>query len=86
MARQQAQVLGQGMMIYALGKLSPLVVGIALLTQPIIAGAIGWLSYGETLGAADLTGAVLVAVALVLVRRREATALPIDPIEPRAKP
>jgi drug/metabolite transporter (DMT)-like permease len=73
-----SQVLGQGMMIYALGKLPPLVVGIALLTQPIIAGAIGWLVYGETLGAADLTGAVLVAVALILVRRRVPT-LPIPP-------
>jgi drug/metabolite transporter (DMT)-like permease len=79
-----SQVLGQGMMIYALGKLPPLVVGITFLTQPIIAGAVGWLVYGETLGAADLTGAVLVAVALVLVRRREPAALPIDPIEPRS--
>jgi drug/metabolite transporter (DMT)-like permease len=57
-------------MIYALGKLPPLIVGIALLTQPIIAATVGWLAYGETLGAADLTGAALVAVALVLVRRR----------------
>lgn len=65
-----SQVLGQGLMVYALGRLPPLVVGIALLTQPIIAGTIGWLAYRETLGAADLTGAVLVAVALVLVRRR----------------
>jgi drug/metabolite transporter (DMT)-like permease len=66
-----SQVLGQGMLIYALGKLPPLIVGIALLTQPIISGTIGWFAYGETLGTADLTGAVLVAVALVLVRRRD---------------
>lgn len=78
-----SQVLGQGMMIYALGKLPPLVVGIALLTQPIIAGTVGWLVYGETLGVADLTGAMLVAIALVLVRRREPAALPIEAIEPR---
>ncbi len=64
-----SQVLGQGMMIYALGKLSPLVVGIGLLVQPIIAGALGWIVYGERLGVADLIGAVLVAIALVLVRR-----------------
>jgi drug/metabolite transporter (DMT)-like permease len=76
-----SQVLGQGMMIYALGKLPPLVVGIALLTQPIIAGVVGWLVYGETLGAADITGAVLVAIALVLVRRRVPT-LPIRPEAP----
>jgi len=64
-----SQVLGQGCMIYALGHLSPLVIGIALLIQPIVSGTIGWIVYGERLGAADLTGAVLVAVALVLVRR-----------------
>lgn len=64
-----SQVLGQGCMIYALGKLSPLVVGIALLTQPVVAGAIGWVVYGERLGGPDFVGVALVAVALVLVRR-----------------
>lgn len=63
-----SQVIGQGLMIYALGKLSPLVVGIALLTQPVVAGTIGWIAYGERLGAADFAGAVMIAVALVLVR------------------
>ena len=81
-----SQVLGQSLMIYALGKLPPLIVGIALLTQPIIAATVGWLAYGETLGAADLTGAALVAVALVLVRRRAPAALPIQSIAPRAEP
>ncbi|MGN6375704.1 MAG: DMT family transporter [Sphingomonas sp.] len=77
-----SQLIGQGAMIYALGKLPPLVVGIALLTQPVIAGLVGWLVYGETLGTADLTGAALVAVALVLVRRRVPT-LPIEPQAPK---
>ncbi len=63
-----SQVLGQGLMIYAIGHLSPLVVGIALLTQPIVAGTVGWIVYGERLGVPDLIGAVLVAIALVLVR------------------
>ncbi|OQW45172.1 MAG: permease [Proteobacteria bacterium SG_bin6] len=64
-----SQVLGQGLMIYALGRLSPLVVGIALLIQPGVAAAIGWLAYGERLALPDLAGALLVAAALVLVRR-----------------
>lgn len=64
-----SQVLGQGMMIYALGRLSPLAVGIAFLSQPIVAGTVGWIIYGERLGLADLVGAALVAAALVLVRR-----------------
>lgn len=64
-----SQVLGQGMMIYALGKLSPLIIGIGLLIQPIVAAVTGWLVYHEKLGTADVVGAALVAVALVLVRR-----------------
>jgi drug/metabolite transporter (DMT)-like permease len=63
-----SQVIGQSLMIYALGRFSPLVVGIALLTQPVIAATIGWLVYGERLGLPDLVGGVLVAIALVLVR------------------
>jgi drug/metabolite transporter (DMT)-like permease len=64
-----SQVLGQGCMIYALGRLSPLVVGIALLIQPVVAGTVGWIVYDERLGAPDLVGVAMVAVALVLVRR-----------------
>ncbi|WP_093066883.1 DMT family transporter [Sphingomonas sp. OV641] len=63
-----SQVIGQGLMIYALGRFSPLVIGLALLTQPVVAATVGWLAYGEALGAADFVGAVLVATALVLVR------------------
>jgi drug/metabolite transporter (DMT)-like permease len=64
-----SQVLGQGCMVYALGKLSPLVVGLALLVQPVVAATVGWLVFDERLGMADLIGATLVAVALVLVAR-----------------
>lgn len=63
-----SQLIGQGLMIYALGRFSPLVVGIALLTQPVVAAMIGLMVYGERLGLPDLAGAALVAVALVLVR------------------
>ncbi len=63
-----SQVVGQGLMIYAIGYLSPLVVGIALLTQPIVAAILGWIAYDEVLGWPDLLGAAMVAVALVLVR------------------
>lgn len=73
-----SQVIGQGLMIYALGRLSPLVIGLALLTQPVVAAAIGWLAYGEALGTADVIGAMLVAIALVLVR--------IAPERPVARP
>lgn len=64
-----AQVAGQGCMIYALGKLSPLVVGVALLIQPVVAAAVGWTVFGERLRAPDFVGILMVAAALVLVRR-----------------
>lgn len=63
-----SQLIGQGLMVYALGHLSPLIVGIALLIQPVVAATIGWIVYDERLAATDLFGAALVAAALVLVR------------------
>lgn len=65
-----SQLAGQGMLIWALGAVRPLVVGLALLTQPAVAALSGWLAFGETLTAGDLAGAALVAVALVLAQRR----------------
>ena len=73
-----SQVLGQGCMVYALGKLSPLVVGLALLVQPVVAATVGWIVYDERLGLADLAGAVLVAVALVLVARARVADAPVE--------
>ena len=66
-----SQVLGQGLLVYSIGILPPLVVGLALLTQPAISAAVGWLVYGETLSATDIFGAVAIAAALVLVRLPE---------------
>src|SRR5262249_49292752 len=42
-----SQVIGQGLLVYALGSLPPLVVGLTLLTQPAISALVGWLAYGE---------------------------------------
>jgi drug/metabolite transporter (DMT)-like permease len=63
-----SQVFGQGLLVYSIGVFPPLVVGLALLTQPAVSALIGWFAYGETLSAADWGGAVAIAVALVLVR------------------
>jgi drug/metabolite transporter (DMT)-like permease len=67
-----SQLIGQGLLVYAVGNLSPVVVGIGLLTQPAAGGVIGWLRYGEALSLADMAGALLIAAALVLVRLPEA--------------
>ncbi|RYY27829.1 MAG: DMT family transporter [Sphingomonadales bacterium] len=74
-----SQLIGQGCMIFALGHLSPLVIGIGLLIQPVVAAALGWGFYNERLATADLVGAVLVAVALVLVRSSEVASTPKEP-------
>lgn len=72
-----SQVIGQGLLVYAIGHLSPLVIGLGLLTQPIAGAAIGWIAYGERLGPLDFVGALMICAALVLIRmpdRRVASA------------
>lgn len=64
-----SQLIGQGMMVYALGKVSPLVFGLALLTQPVVSATMGWISFGEKLAFPDMVGAGLIGLALVLVRQ-----------------
>ena len=63
-----SQVIGQGLLVYSIGTFPPLVVGLALLTQPAISALIGWVAYREGLSATDLVGAMGIAAALVLVR------------------
>jgi drug/metabolite transporter (DMT)-like permease len=76
-----SQVIGQGLLVYAIGSLSPLVVGLTLLTQPAISALVGWLAYGEALSPLDWIGAAAIAAALVLVRLPEK-----DLREPAAQP
>jgi drug/metabolite transporter (DMT)-like permease len=63
-----SQVIGQGLLVYSIGHLSPLVVGLGLLTQPLMTALIGWLAYNERLSLVDAGGAVLICLALVLIR------------------
>jgi drug/metabolite transporter (DMT)-like permease len=66
-----SQVFGQGLIVYAVAYLRPIVVGLAFLIQPAISGLIGALRFGEVPGPAELAGAGLVVVALILVRLPE---------------
>ncbi len=66
-----SQLIGQGLLVYAMGHLSPVIVGLCFLTQPIASAAIGWAAYGETLSASDGLGALLICAALVLIRAPE---------------
>ena len=62
-----SQIVGQGLMIYTVGRIPPLLFGLTLLLQPMISALVGWIAYGETLGLADWAGAVLIGLALVMV-------------------
>jgi drug/metabolite transporter (DMT)-like permease len=68
-----SQVVGQGLLVYALGHVPPLVVGIAMLTQPALSALLGWVYYGETLTPLDWVGAALIVAALILVRLRDSS-------------
>ncbi len=63
-----SQLIGQGLMVYSLGHFSPLVIGLALLTQPAIAAVIGYSVFGEVLSGLDIVGMVLLGGALVVAR------------------
>lgn len=66
-----SQLIGQGLLVGVIGRLSPLVIGLALLLQPMISALLGWFVYAERMTALDWAGAVLIALALVLVRQPE---------------
>ncbi|HXH15197.1 MAG TPA: DMT family transporter, partial [Sphingomonas sp.] len=68
-----SQVAGQGLLVYALGHLPPLVVGIAMLTQPALSALLGYLYYDEAFTLLDWGGAAAIVVALILVRMRSDT-------------
>lgn len=72
-----SQVVGQGLIIFALPHLSPVASGLGLLVQPMLAATMGWLWFNERLSLAEALGMSAILAALVLVRlpeRRRAVA------------
>ena len=63
-----SQVIGQGLVVYSLKHFTPLVVGLTLLTQPVVAVVVGWFVFDEALAPLDFVGMALVGAALVLAR------------------
>jgi len=79
-----SQVIGQGLLVYALGHVPPLVVGVAMLTQPALSALLGWLYYDEAFTGRDWVGAAMIVLALILVRMKERGAARLH--EPAAQP
>ena len=67
-----SQVIGQGLLVFALGHIPPLVIGIAMLTQPALSALLGYVYYRESMTALDWVGAMPIVAALILVRLRVA--------------
>lgn len=65
-----SQLIGQGLLVFSLRHFPPLVIGLALLTQPAVAALIGYEVFGELLLPLDILGMVLVGSALVLARAK----------------
>ncbi len=63
-----SQLIGQGLLVYSLGHFPPLIIGLALLTQPAIAAVIGYTVFGEVLTALDVMGMLLLGSALVVAK------------------
>ncbi len=63
-----SQLIGQGLLVYSLGHFPPLVIGLALLTQPAVAAVIGYFAFDEVLTPLDIAGMVLLGSALVVAR------------------
>jgi drug/metabolite transporter (DMT)-like permease len=62
------QVIGHTLINHALRRLSPTIVAIAILGEPIGAALLAWLMLGESLAPTQLAGFTMVVVAVLLAR------------------
>lgn len=73
-----SQLIGQGLLVFSLRHFPPLIIGLALLTQPAVAAVIGYSVFGEVLLPVDLLGMALLGGAL-LVAKSSKPAAPLAP-------
>jgi drug/metabolite transporter (DMT)-like permease len=64
-----SQLLGQGLMIFASGRLPAPILALGLLVQPVVSAVAGVALLGDRLGPPEILGAALILVALARVRR-----------------
>ena len=73
-----SQVIGQGLLVFAIGRLPQLVIGLGLIAQVAVSAGLGWLIYGEAFAPIDWIGAVAIVLALLLVRLRKPPIAPMS--------
>lgn len=68
-----AQAAGQSLIAYAMAHLPPRLSSIGLLLQPVMAALFAWMLLGETLGALQFAGAIMVLVGIRIAHQAETT-------------
>jgi drug/metabolite transporter (DMT)-like permease len=63
-----SQAAGQGLIVYALAHLPVTFGALALLLQPVIAAALAWGLFGEAMSGVEMTGGMIVLLAIFLAR------------------
>lgn len=63
-------VIGQGGIVWALGRLPAPLSSVVILIQPVVAAGLGWWWLGEELGPLDVACAVLVLAGVLIARRQ----------------
>lgn len=64
-----SQVLGQSLIAYAFAHLSAALSSVTVLVQPVVATALAWTLFSETLDVAQLLGGALVLIGIFVARR-----------------
>ena len=67
-------VAGQGGVAWALGRLPASITAVTILIQPIVAGLLGWMVFGEVLAPVQALGGALVMAAIVVAQLSNARA------------
>ncbi|GAK32165.1 membrane protein [Iodidimonas nitroreducens] len=78
------QIMGQGLIIYALAHLPAAFSALSLLLQPVVASLAAWLLFAESMGGRELIGALMVLLGIGLarlstLRAGKAGSLPLAP-------
>lgn len=63
-----SQLIGQGLLVFSLRHFPPLIIGLALLTQPAVAAVIGYSAFEEVLMPLDMFGMLLLGAALLFAK------------------
>lgn len=66
-----SQVLGQSLIAYAFAHLSAALSSVGVLTQPVVAAALAWILFGESLNWPQLLGGALVLLGIFVARKTD---------------